>query len=181
MRSGSVLRVSPVRNSNRDRLPSVAPRRSRAGALGLRGVPVVRTPHQGALLALERSSRSHASVLWRRPDMSCHRHPCSGWDGPRRDRRTTGGAVGGCTPARARTSREGRAAWRGCVSAHDIYCQHCARWIGDTSEQVRLVAVYRRAPDRARVPPPRSTWQCKDCGCVNVFCPLTDRAANPTV
>jgi len=60
---------------------------------------------------------------------------------------------------------------------HDIYCQRCARWIGDTSEELRLVAVYRKALDRSRVPAPRTTWQCKDCGSVNVFCPLTDRSA----
>jgi hypothetical protein len=67
------------------------------------------------------------------------------------------------------------------MTSHDIFCQRCARWIGDTSESLQLVAVYRRPPDRSRVPHPRRTWQCKDCGCVNVFRPLTERNADTNV
>jgi hypothetical protein len=51
----------------------------------------------------------------------------------------------------------------------DLLCHHCSHWMGESSEPLEFLGMFKNPSDRNRVDGPRSSWRCKSCGWVNVF------------
>ena len=50
-----------------------------------------------------------------------------------------------------------------------LRCHHCGGWLGESSNSLTMVGIFKNPPDREYVAPPRETYRCKGCGWVNVF------------
>ena len=50
-----------------------------------------------------------------------------------------------------------------------LHCHHCQRWLGETSQSLVFVGMFKDPHDRQRVEGARDTYRCKSCGWVNVF------------
>lgn len=60
-------------------------------------------------------------------------------------------------------------------SGQQLHCHHCQRWVGETSQSLVFVGMFKAPHDRARVDGARDVWRCKSCGWVNVFQPAAVR------
>ncbi len=53
----------------------------------------------------------------------------------------------------------------------ELHCHYCVRWVGDTSQALVFVGMFKDPHDRYRLSHPRDTYRCKSCGWVNIFRP----------
>ncbi len=50
-----------------------------------------------------------------------------------------------------------------------LHCHHCQRWIGETSQSLVFVGMFKDPRDRERVEGHRDTYRCPSCKWSNVF------------
>lgn len=52
-----------------------------------------------------------------------------------------------------------------------LRCHHCKQWLGESSQPLELVGLFKDPRQRERIQIPRDTWRCRACGWANVFAP----------
>lgn len=50
-----------------------------------------------------------------------------------------------------------------------LHCHHCQRWLGETSQSLVFVGMFKDPRERERVTGARDSWRCKSCGWTMVF------------
>jgi len=53
--------------------------------------------------------------------------------------------------------------------SEQLHCHHCQRWLGETSESLMFVGMFKDPRQRERLSDPRDTYRCASCKWVNVF------------
>ena len=57
-----------------------------------------------------------------------------------------------------------------------VRCHHCSStFIGETSQSLVFVGMFKDSHDKDYIPGPRDTYRCKACGWINVFKPQAVR------
>lgn len=54
-----------------------------------------------------------------------------------------------------------------------LRCHRCHQWLGESSEPMELVGLFKDPRQRECIREPRNTWRCKACGSANVFRPTS--------
>ena len=55
------------------------------------------------------------------------------------------------------------------MTSVQLHCHHCQRWLGESSDPLTFVGMFKDPRERERVGGPRDTYRCKSCGWANVF------------